>query len=371
LRRHVSGLGYLIMVMLVVAGCTTAPADSPEGDSVDVGVPEDGWGPGRPLFTAETRPTTAVLNSVTDDPVMGDERFFLRLRRVGAEEWISAGSLSVEVGGRYEGVVSFRNDTAGGSARTSRQTRVAMTLPAVVDGRAHATATVSSGTADPPEVWRWLVLAASGPAVLIRIVPGSSSLHTARVPAGVPLPAEELFSESGVLVGCDGTTGELTGEDDCRGEVRFQFAVDQPDFTVTQLSAARGTTQYTNVPRMTTGHELDIKVKYKNTGTVQQDDVVIKYALPAELTYIPGTTAVANSTTDGKWSPIENDAVVERGINLGSYAPGGVSYLRLSVRVTDGTDLRCGANQVVGVATAETHNGSKSQKSTIEIERTC
>jgi uncharacterized repeat protein (TIGR01451 family) len=230
---------------------------------------------------------------------------------------------------------------------------------------------VSSGTAEPPEVWRWLVLAASGPAVLIRAVPGSSSLHTARIPAGVSLPADELFSERGVLVGCDGATGDLTGEDDCRGEVRFQFAVDQPDFTVTQLAAARGTTRYSNAPRMTTDDELNIKVEYKNTGTIQQNAVMIKYALPDELTYIPGTTAVASSATDSKWVTIANDAVVQGGINVGSYAPNGNSYVRLAVRVGGRAGLRCGANQVVGVATVETDNGSKSQKSTIEIERTC
>ncbi|WP_170067884.1 hypothetical protein [Lentzea guizhouensis] len=185
------------------------------------------------------------------------------------------------------------------------------------------------------------------------------------------MPVEELFSVPGALVGCDGPTGDVTGEDDCRGEVRFQFAVDQPDFTVTQLAASRGTTQYTSVRRMRTDEELDIKVKYKNTGTIQQDDVVIKHALPAELTYIPGTTSVANSSTSNKWQKIDSNAVVERGINLGSHAPDGASYVRLSVRVSGHAQLRCGINQTVGVATAETQNGSKSQKSTIEIERTC
>ncbi|WP_143086759.1 hypothetical protein [Lentzea flaviverrucosa] len=335
-----------------------------------MGVPEDGWGPPRQLFSGEARPTAAVFNSVTDN-TLGDERFFLRLRGVGAKKWVSAGSLPVEVGSRYEGTIRFRNDNADRAAGLSRQTRVSMMLPAVVDGRAHATATVSSGSADPPEVWRWLVLASSGSAVLIRVVPNSASLHTTRIPAGVSLPVGELFSESGALVGCDGPTGDVTGEDDCRGEVRFQFAVDQPDFAVSQLAAARGTTQYTNARRMTTDGELDVKVKYKNTGTIQQDDVVIKYALPTELTYIPGTTTVANSATDGKWQKIDDNAVVERGINLGSYAPDGVSYVRLSVRVSGQAQLRCGVNRAVGVATAETRNSSKSQKSTIEIERTC
>ncbi|GLY51441.1 hypothetical protein Lesp01_50970 [Lentzea sp. NBRC 102530] len=294
-----------------------------------MGVPEDGWGPPRQLFSGKTRPTAAVLNSVTDDTVAGDERFFLHLREVDTEEWVSAGSLPVKVGSRYEGMIRFRNDNADSAAAPSRQTRVSMMLPAVGDGRAHATATVSSGSADPPQVWRWLVLASSGPAVLIRIVPNSASLHTTRLPTSVSLPVEELFSEPDALVGCDGPTGDVTGEDNCRGEVRFQFAVDQPDFTVTQLAATRGTTEYTSVRRMRTDNELDIKVKYTNTGTIQQDDVVIKYELPAELTYIPGTTSVANSATDGKWQKIDSNAVVKRGINLGSYAPDGASYVRV------------------------------------------
>jgi uncharacterized repeat protein (TIGR01451 family) len=248
---------------------------------------------------------------------------------------------------------------------------VSATLPATVDGRERATAVVTSGTAEPPAVWRSLVLATSGRPVAIRIASDTAKLYTRRVPAGIPVPAGDLFSSRGVLVGCDGMTGDVTGEDDCRGEVRFEFVADQPDFTVTQRAAERGSKQYEYTPRVRPGGELDIKVKYENTGTTQQNDVIIRYELPDQLVYVPGTTTVANSATDGKWQPIDDDGLVRQGLNLGSYAPGGVLYVRLTVRVADAADLRCGTNRLLGTATAETRIRKKLHELTVEIERAC
>ncbi|MGH3757153.1 hypothetical protein [Actinophytocola sp.] len=306
-----------------------------------------------------------------DDPEWGDERSFLSLRAVGDENWISDDTLQVRPGGRYEAWISFHNDALAGSESVSRETRVSATLPATVDGRERATGVVTSGTAEPPKVWRSLVVATSGSPVAIRIASDTAKLYTKRVPAGIPVPAGELFSPRGVLVGCDGMTGDVTGEDDCRGEVRFEFVADQPGFTVTQRAAERGSKQYEYTPRVRPGGELDIKVKYENTGTMQQDDVIIKYSLPGELVYVRGTTAVSNSTTGNEWRQIDNDGVVRRGVNLGSFAPEAALYLRLTVRVTQTAGSRCGTNRVLGTATAETHNGSKSHELAVEIDRAC
>jgi uncharacterized repeat protein (TIGR01451 family) len=374
-RHRVRSLVFIFAVVWIMSGPDAAPPKgtaSPNAtDGVDLTMPEAGWGPERPMYRNDAPPSTAVMNSMIDDPIAGDERSFLALRVVGDETWTFGGPLQVQAGGRYEASISFHNDVRPDSPSVSRDTRVAATLPATVDGRERINAVVTSGTAEPPWVSRSLVIATLSSAVAIRIATETTKLYTRRAPAGIPVQAGELFSQRGVLVGCDGMTGDVTGEDDCRGEVRFQFVADQPNFTVTQRAAKHASNRYEYAPRATTGDELDLKIKYKNTGTVQQDNVVIKYELPNQLSSVPGTTFLANDATGGKWRYTDNDGVIRRGLNLGSHAPDSASYVRLTVLVARDADLRCGINQIVGTATAETENGSKSHQLTIEIERAC
>ncbi|WP_191296738.1 hypothetical protein [Lentzea cavernae] len=354
------------MAVLWLCGCSTT-----EPTTVDLSVPEQGWGPPRPMFTASDRPAGAVLNSVSDDPAAGDERSFLSVRTKDAEDWTTSGSLVLEPGGQYEASISVHNDARPGTGAASTETRVQAQLPATVDGRERISAVLTSGSAEPPSVWRSLVLASSEHPVLIRIVPDSAVLRTGRLPQGLALSAEDLFSKRGVLIGCDGLTGNITGEDDCRAEVRFRFVADHPNFTITQRVAKRGSGNYEYTPRVTPADELDIKVKYENTGTIQQDDVVIRIELPSRFEPITGTTHVANSSTEGKWTRIDGDEVTRRGVNLGSYAVNGVSYVRTSIRIVDHAELSCGTNAIVSRAVVETQNGSKSHDLTVEVERPC
>jgi hypothetical protein len=323
------------------------------------------------MFTHDAPPKTAVLNSLADDLSTGDERNFLSLRDTGNGSWSADRVLTASAGGRYEAQINFHNDAAS-PGQVSRGTRVSAQLPATVSGRERITAMVTSGNAEPPAVWRSLVVANSaGSPVAIRIVPGTARLYTGRAPAGVPVSADELFSQRGVLVGCAGPTGDVSGEDDCRGYVRFEFVADQPNFTITQQAAKSGTKQWEYSPQVGVEDRVDFKIQYQNTGTTRQNDVVIKYEMPEHLSFVRGTTMLSASSTKSAWTPVNDDGIIGRGINIGSYLPTGNAYVRLTAQVSDVEGLRCGSNQLSGRVTAETNNGSKSQQLTVEVDKKC
>lgn len=330
-----------------------------------------GWGPEREVFTEKDRPRQAILNSVTDNPRYGDERNFLSVEDVSTGRWQADGDVDVEPGETYEASVFFRNDGAPGEAGASIGTRVRAQLPATVKGRERISGLLQSDNAATPLVWRSLVLAApADKPVAIRIVPHSSKMFTKSAPKGMTMPADELFSDAGALVGCSTTDGIVTSEDDCEGYVRFRFVADQPNFVVSQAVAPTDSDSPGNGMRFEAGTRVTYKIRYQNTGTTQQNNVVLKEELPDGFRYVRGSTNVATGSTDGKWKKTD-DGVTQDGINVGSYAPGGGAYVKFTALLPDGKHQDCGLTSATGTASARTQNGTKSTPLVILIEKKC
>jgi hypothetical protein len=208
--RRLIGAAAAMALVLMFAGCTSThpphnEADASTPDSgIDLADIQAGWGPPRKLFSVKDQVSEAVFNSITDDPEIGDERRFLQLHEVGAKGGIRDQDFALQPGRTYEGYVNFHNNASAASPdQTSYDSRISVQLPATVSGRERASAIIRSGTADPPAIWRSLVLTvpADSP-VAIRIVPGAAMMYTGRIPSGVPIAEGDLFSDRGALVGC-------------------------------------------------------------------------------------------------------------------------------------------------------------------------
>jgi uncharacterized repeat protein (TIGR01451 family) len=126
-----------------------------------------------------------------------------------------------------------------------------------------------------------------------------------------------------------------------------------------------------HVSNFQAGQKVDYKINYFNSGTTQQNDVVIKVELRDGLTFVKGSTKIATSNTGNRWSPVEHDNLITRGINIGSYAPGGNAYLKFTAQLPTNGSLECGFQSATNVARAETNNGTKSSELTIWIEKVC
>jgi hypothetical protein len=96
--------------------------------------------------------------------------------------------------------------------------------------------------------------------------------------------------------------------------------------------------------------QLTYKLKYKNTGSTQQDNVLIAMQIPGGSEYVMGSTYIATSVTHGEWK-LTNDGIAGRGLNVGSYNPGGTVYLKFKVRPRGKTTFTCSSNGDIGSIT--------------------
>ncbi|MEZ3433563.1 MAG: DUF11 domain-containing protein [Lachnospiraceae bacterium] len=96
------------------------------------------------------------------------------------------------------------------------------------------------------------------------------------------------------------------------------------------------------------GDELEYQIAYINKSNDTQHHVVINDVLPTNLEYIPGSTKVWNGNhPDG--ADVNNDGIVDGGIDIGSYTAGSNAIVRFRAKVVD-DNLADGGNMLVNWA---------------------
>lgn len=140
-----------------------------------------------------------------------------------------------------------------------------------------------------------------------------------------------------------------------------------PDFRATLLvSELHGwQSEISTVPSI----GLQVLAEYRNIGTVQQDNVVLRLKLPPELSYLPGSTRLGNSAHPSGIAT--SDVTRPEGINIGSYGPGGNAWVIFSVVLGDETKFRCGTETLVPELTVDTDDGAKASEAIIRVHHDC
>lgn len=92
-----------------------------------------GWGPEREMFSVGDFPDHAVINCLCDNPMVGDERAFVRIVECGTNEEYKSG-IKIEPGKEYEVWIYFNNSSApfvenAVLAAVARETRVSSSFP--------------------------------------------------------------------------------------------------------------------------------------------------------------------------------------------------------------------------------------------------
>nr|WP_154923546.1 hypothetical protein [Microbacterium testaceum] len=141
-----------------LAGENPAPAqptrDTPSGACTDDGTRFDGgWGPERPLFNDAVAPNYALMNSVLDNPNVGDERGFYGIK--DAADTTPGGwrrSIFVERDHTYVLRIYVRNDSAHPTA-DALNARFMVNLPTCEGTSIESGAFVTSSTAFPIQTY--------------------------------------------------------------------------------------------------------------------------------------------------------------------------------------------------------------------------
>lgn len=323
------------------------------------------WGPDRKTFTWEDPAPYATFNSITNNPQLGDERNFVRIREVKDDEKFGD-EVTVEPGKTYEVYIYYHNNAdahdvgktaigiADGAAMKS-------SFPATVKAgeKATVTGTIFASDTDPLEVWDGAYLTATQD-LYLRYVPGTAIIHNGGALDGQSIGPDYLFGD-GALLGYNKFSGLLPGCNEYAGYVTYQIFADAPGFDISKSVVGDNY-------KVKAGDVVTFKVRYDNTGTMDQSNVVIRDTLPENLEYVAGSAILYNNNfPDGK--SVNDDIVNENGMNIGDYAGGsGWAEVTYNVIVKDSVD--CG-DKLVNAVTVSTNDGNKNAEVTLTIDGDC
>lgn len=331
------------------------------------------WGPSRTTYTMEQPADHVVFDSITNNPNYGDEREFVTIQDVTAGNQLT-NTANLVPGHEYKVQIYIHNNAASNlnasGVGIAHDTTVRAALPATVNGSETVDGFIMASNASPAEVYDTAALKSTS-AVDLEFVSGSAMLHTNMQQTKL----SDGVITTGVKVGDSDLSGDWHGCLEYAGAVTFNFKVKQPaasSFTMSKQVRAHSTTtggwadSYAAQP----GETVDYIIRYQNTGTITQENVVVKDALPTGVSYIAGSTVLANSNyPSGKTI---NDDVVTTGVNIGTYAPGANAWVRFSAKVASNDNLAaCGANTLTNTARVTTGAGTQTDTAVVTVNKTC
>lgn len=164
------------------------------------------WGPEREVFTWERPSTYIIFNSICDNPLLGNERNFVRIKKEDSEE-VYGDEINVSAGFEYIVLIYYHNNISSFSHKiglgVAHGVRLSVAIPERIDKG--ETGTVRSGLysteARPNFIWDSVLLKASED-VRITYVENTACIHNSGTAEGTILPKDELFGK-GALISYD------------------------------------------------------------------------------------------------------------------------------------------------------------------------
>lgn len=334
------------------------------------------WGPqDRATYTWEKPADHVTFNSITDNPYLGDERNFVRVRKAGAET--DSDEVEVKAGEEYEITVYYHNDAAASlnssGAGISRNTYLRTEFPSYLNkGEIGVTiAYISASNATPETIWDSTYLKATE-SVYLSFVPNSAVIYNNGTTNGTVLSGDALLGEQGVTLGhWDNMWGMIPGCNEFGGYVVYKVRAEAPAFEVDKTVAlSELPDDYKDEIVALPGDTLNFKIHFKNTGTKELTGVTVHDLLPEGLTYIAGTTWAGSSRhPEGSQSP---EVLFTDGLGLGAMIVGEEAWVTYQVKVSDSTTIfPCGDTEIYNGAWIATYDGQNSDKTKITVRRAC
>ncbi|OIP86002.1 hypothetical protein COV88_02760 [Candidatus Saccharibacteria bacterium CG11_big_fil_rev_8_21_14_0_20_41_19] len=333
------------------------------------------WGPSRPTYTIANPADHVTFNSIIDNPSHGDERNFVQVREATASNTAYADSISLISGHEYVVYVYYHNNAAtnlnASGVGVAHGAYVQAQIPAVVvkgSTDVKAVGYVGAINANPGVVWDDISFSnTTGGDIALRFVPGSATIHNFGATNGQAL--SDNIITTGANLGFDSLNGDLPGCEHFAGYVTFRVKADQPNFTISKEVRIAGSTTWSKSVVAKAGDNLEYRIQYINSGTTDQNNVVIKDVLPANISYTAGSTTIKNaSNPTGKTI---SDNLTLGGINIGNYTAGSNAFVKFNAKVAGVNALICGTNTLTNTAEAQTNNGSKSDSAIVTVTKQC
>lgn len=198
------------------------------------------FGPSRPTYTWAVPADHITFNSITDNPVVGDERAFLRGAITTAASY-SDPVTGVQDGDTVKLIMYVHNNAAENLGLVAVNTTVKVDLPSSSAANQTVTGYVRADNATPVEVYDTVDIASlGGKDFTMTYIPGSAKLTNNVFTSGIAL--SDSIVTTGALIGYDSINGEIPGCDPYSGWVTLKVSIDIPNpqygcdlLTVTKL----------------------------------------------------------------------------------------------------------------------------------------
>ena len=335
------------------------------------------YGPERAAtYTVEKPADHVVFNSITNNKSQGDERNFVQVKDAANTNdggWTD--TVDVQDGKEYWVRMYVHNNAAENLNLVAKDVRAMASVPTTTGTSVKIDGYISykeNANAPVSKIWDDVVLR-SDKKFNIAYVAGSARYNNNVNPnPGFTLP-DSIVTNTGAQLGYQTMNGDIPGCFKYSGIVNFKVKVQgekAPNFNVDKVVRIHGTSEWASSVAAKPGDKVDYSIGYNNTGQTQQNNVVVKDKLPANVAYDMGTTSIKNAShKDGV--KVSDNVVAPQGINIGNYAAGANAYTSFTATLPSADKLNCGPNTLTNTATVDTDNGSKSATATVTINVEC
>ena len=332
-------------VVVAVAGVAAA---------VTIPVMTGAWGPSRATFTMAHPANYVTFNSITDNPDVGDERNFLRVRDSDERYW-GAGTTNgwtdtisnMQEGHTYD-VRLYVHNNGVEDKYLAENVKAHINLPTAEDvygKQFEVNGYLYASNAKPSEIWDNIVLK-SDKAFHVKVV-SAKYYNNVRTEAtsGFDLGSEVYTAKgegTGALLGFDQMNGYMNSCLKYSGYVLLKI---QPVFEFVpapSYDVAKSVDKTTANP----GDTINYTITVKNTGNVDLTNVKVTDQLPA---YYSSASEQVSSQNGSTGSIVKGGAITFNKLNVGETAT-----IKISYKIKGADQLECGQTTIKNKATGTT-----------------
>ncbi len=319
------------------------------------GAVANAWGPQRETFTMQNPPDFITFDSITNNPDVGDERNFLRVRDADEQYWDEQATngwtdtVNLEEGHTYDVRLYVHNNGIEGRY-IAQDVRAHINLPTgsdVFGKQFEVNGYLYASNAQPQEIWDNIVLK-SDKEFHVKVV-SSKYYNNVRTEAtdGFDLGDELINSKgtgSGALLGYDQMNGYITS---CLPFSGYVLVKIQPVFADQPVEERPSYDIEKTVDKSEAkaGERLTYTITVKNTGNVDLTNVKVADTLPA---FAINATEKVNVASPYTGSLVDNGELIIERLPIGDVATIELSY------ELNADHLDCGETTVVNTVSSTT-----------------
>ena len=318
------------------------------------------WGPSRETFTMAEPATYNVFNSITDNPDVGDERNFLRVRDADEQYWQQGTTngwtdtiSNMQAGHTYDVRMYVHNNAAANLNLTANNVRAHVNLPTNDDTwgkQFEINGYLWSDNANPNEIWDNIVLK-SDQDFHVKVVSAKyyNNIRTEKS-SGFDLGSDVYTAKgqgTGALLGYEQMDGKIPGCLQYSGYVLLKV---QPVFKEPGYDVSKSVDKTAAQP----GDTINYTIKVTNTGLVDLTNVKITDQLPAYYSNASEQVTAPGSVTG---------SIVKDGqITIAKLPVGGEATIQISYQIKGADQLECGNTIITNKATGTTDQDQTEDK---------